>query len=396
MFRVLVAGIAAALATVSCAARVRTPLPVEADLDSIPGFGGAFIQGDTAIVYLTDTNQRERAVNALRGFKAVRVRQAEYSFAQLDRWFNPLAREVLAIPGSVLVDVDETLNRLVVGVESDTLARLVMANVARLQIPAGAVRVETMQAVRALVALQDLQRPARGGFQIATSTGICTLGVNALRSNDPGFGIPETAQPNAAMSFITASHCTNDQGGTENTVFAQAGGIATQRIGVEATDPNYTAIPFACPSGRICRFSDAARVRYDDTVSVSFGRLGRTSAANNGSLDVVGTFKIKKEGKISFVGVPIDKIGRTTGWTSGPLKRTCAHTNVTGGNITMLCQNQVTAEAGPGDSGAPTFFKASGTEVILLGILWGRSGDKFLYSTMSLIEAELGTLLVRN
>ena len=71
----------------------------------------------------------------------------------------------------------------------------------------------------------------------------------------------------------------------------------------------------------------------------------------------------------------------------------CVNTSVSGTNITELCQDFVSASVGSGDSGSPVFAIGSGTNVTLLGILWGGSGSSsFVFSPLSNIEGELGAL----
>ena len=52
----------------------------------------------------------------------------------------------------------------------------------------------------------------------------------------------------------------------------------------------------------------------------------------------------------------------------------------------------MSASVGSGDSGSPVFAISSGTNVTLLGILWGGSGSSFVFSPLSNIEGELGAL----
>jgi hypothetical protein len=90
----------------------------------------------------------------------------------------------------------------------------------------------------------------------------------------------------------------------------------------------------------------------------------------------------------------VHKVGRTTGWTRGSVGATCVNVNVSGSNITQLCQTLVSARVGGGDSGSPVFRRqGSGSNVTLVGILWGGSGTSlYVYSPLSNIEAELGAL----
>jgi hypothetical protein len=137
--------------------------------------------------------------------------------------------------------------------------------------------------------------------------------------------------------------------------------------------------------------SDALRARYASGTTSALGKIARTTGANNGSLTLNGNFTIAHEGT-AVVGQAVSKVGRTTGWTRGPVSATCVNVNVNGSNITQLCQTLVSAGVGGGDSGSPA-FRGTGSNVTLLGILWGGSGSNlFVYSPMANIESELGAL----
>ncbi|HEY9506407.1 MAG TPA: hypothetical protein VIQ27_10575, partial [Gemmatimonadales bacterium] len=111
------------------------------------------------------------------------------------------------------------------------------------------------------------------------------------------------------------------------------------------------------------------------------------------SVTIAGRFTIIAEAGAS-TGQTVHKVGRTTGWTRGGVSATCVNVNVSGTNITQLCQTLVTAGVGAGDSGSPVFRRQSGTNnVRLVGILWGGDGTNlYVYSPISNIEAELGAL----
>ena len=97
-------------------------------------------------------------------------------------------------------------------------------------------------------------------------------------------------------------------------------------------------------------------------------------------------------------GAEVNKIGRTTGWTYGKILATCIAVNVSNTNVTQLCQSRTTNQAagvvGPGDSGSPVFYWRGGSNVTLIGLLWGgnAAGTFFVFSPMSGIESELGPL----
>jgi hypothetical protein len=281
--------------------------------------------------------------------------------------------------GAVWVDADEARNRVTIGVERGTSMAQVRSAVARLGVPSGAVVVEEVEPVRFAATLRDRVRPVVGSLQINFPGFLCTLGFNATR--------------NGQRSFITNSHCTNVQGGVESTPYWQpTQGVAPTQIATEVADPAYTT-GGGCPIGRRCRRSDASRARYASGTTSTLGRIARTSGANNGSLTITGNFSITGEGSAS-VGQTVHKIGRTTGWTRGSVSNTCVNVNLSGTNISQLCQTFVPAGVGSGDSGSPVFRRVgTGSNVTLVGILWGGSGSSlYVFSPISNIETELGAL----
>ena len=86
------------------------------------------------------------------------------------------------------------------------------------------------------------------------------------------------------------------------------------------------------------------------------------------------TFRIVRESTPS-VGDTVNKVGITTGWTSGEVVDTCAQTELPNSDRVLLCQTIViNMEADLGDSGAPVFEitnSPNNDDVELLGILWG-------------------------
>lgn len=368
---------------------------IQALIDSVPEFGGAFMDQARITVYMTDTAGSPKVRRLLRGHE-VDIRQGKYTYAQLEAWRVPLTREVLSLSGTVLLDLDETRNRLLIGIERDTLRKVVNGIVAKVGVPSEAVVIEVVEPIRQFSdALGDFSRPVVGGQQISgLSTGfflaICTLGFNARLSGS------------SALSFITNSHCTKARSVVDGTVFHQPGLTPTapfdaNLLGTEVSDPGFNTNPFICPSGRKCRFSDAARVRYANAVNGTLGRIARTGGPNNGSLEKVGTFRVIEEGGVLFAGIPVSKVGITTGWTRGKVTNTCVTLNVASPDgaptdLTLICQVAVSAGSGGGDSGSPVFIDLPQNRAILVGILWGGTSNSYAYSPLKSIEGELGAL----
>jgi hypothetical protein len=377
-------------------AQQSSPDPV-AVARAVPGFGGLFLDSSgTPTVYLTDLRQRGAAERALAGFTRsegvsapqLKVLKGDFDYLTLDGWLTRATPEALAVPGAVFSDLDEASNRVRIGVEDGTAEARVKNVIARLGIPASAVIVERTAPIRLAATLRSRVRPVRGGLQIHFTQFICTLGFNALK--------------NGVSSFITNSHCTKTQGGNQGTLYYQPlSTTGNSFIGTEAADPNYFQ-GGVCPAGRKCRYSDAARARYSSEVSFNLARIARTTSrgALSGPLTISTAnpfLTITAERANPVAGAQANKIGRTTGWTFGRISATCATVNVSGTNITQLCQSLVSAGVGAGDSGSPVFsWPGSGGNITLLGILWGGSSDGtlFVFSPMSGIErsSELGGL----
>lgn len=359
---------------------------------TVRGFGGFFLdRAGVATVYLTDPGRRGEAVSALAPwFRAqgldpnqLRVLKGDFDYADLERWFAAGSPAALGVAGAVFADLDEGANRLRFGAENPAAAQGIRTALSARGIPAGAVIVEQAEPIRFVATLQDQIRPTLlGGLQINFSRFLCTLGFNATSGTQ--------------RSFVTASHCTDKQGGVEGTQYYQplspqfggTGGV----VAIEVADPTYFK-GGACPRGRICRYSDAARAAYTDSVGSALGQIERTTGVNDGSLTIAGSFTINAEGD-GVQGGTANKVGRTTGWSQGPITNTCVTTNVSGSRITLLCQNFVSAQVGAGDSGSPVFLGSGSGSVTLAGVLWGgnQSGTLFVYSPMSGVERELGPL----
>jgi hypothetical protein len=274
--------------------------------------------------------------------------------------------------------------------------------------------------------LRDAVRPVHGGYQlnfldaagVRTVSFLCTMGFNVVKDG--------------RASFITNSHCTNHQGGTETpTEYYQPtmdpdGDRLVNReyfIATEVDDPHYDAVSCAMEvlPGTVCRYSDAARAEYAAGVPFTLGRIARTTEGyqdtpfthdpitgdriRNPVLTVDSlnpTFSIKGEQRASVLGEIVHKVGRTTGWTFGPVIQTCLNSVVLGTvpAIVQRCQDRVRADVAGGDSGSPVFRRlGNGSNVRLSGILWGGSvsGEvTFVFSPMANVRRELQLLDARS
>lgn len=299
--------------------------------------------------------------------------------------FAKASPAVLALAGTVFSDNDEVSGRLVFGVENERVIPAVRTVLAQLGVPGADYEIRVTAPVRQVATLRDVWRPVLAGVQIHFGNFVCSLGFNA----DAG----------AQRSFVTASHCTNKQGGVEGTQYWQPLSFTDPTvIATEADDPVYFTSKTnpACPKGKLCRYSDASRAAYSADVASTRGAIARTTGANNNSLEVSGSFEVTAQdnaGTAAPVGAIVNKVGRTTGWTQGPVTNTCVNTNVFGSRLHLLCQTFVAAGVGGGDSGSGVFAVTRKNDVTLLGILWGGSGSQlYVYSPFNQVQQELGAL----
>ena len=303
--------------------------------------------------------------------------------AQVQQWFDLIAREGLALPATVMADYDEVRNIVVVGVEHAAAGNSIRGLAARLGIPATALEVREMEPIKYAATLRDRIDPRVGGIQIHFGNFLCTLGFNAADGTQ--------------NSFITNSHCTNQQGGVEGTAYFQPlSSVDGTSIATEVEDPTYQRNLAGCPRGKKCRRSDSSRALYNAGINFDRGRIAQTSGPNNGSLTITGFLDFTAEDlRTNFPsGTTVRKVGRTTGMTQGSVTSTCATVNVSGSNISQICQTIVSSSAvivGGGDSGSPVYIGTA-----LAGILWGgnSSGTLFVFSPLANIEQELGNLSV--
>jgi hypothetical protein len=380
---------------------------------AVPGFGGYYIDANGApTVLLTAQGDRDAAAQALGGFLAsygwsaadLQVREARYDYLQLNAWYLAARDDALAVSGAVLGDIDEVNNRITFGALDASALSSVANVVAAAGIPSAALSLQIRGPVRNAVGLRDRIRPAVGGIQInffptpaSPLTLVCTIGFNAIEGTD--------------TSFVTNSHCSNVQGGTTPvTDYYQAsrGLVADPAnfIAREVEDPEYSMFGAAgCPLGRRCRTSDASRAKYAGGLPFALGRIARPAFENVVAgqdtllIDAANpVFPIVAEQMRGVVGQRLNKVGRTTGWTSGLITETCVDINITASEITQLCQDLVDAYVAGGDSGSPVFGLNTDGTAYLAGILWGSSTNletgavQFIMSPLAQVKAEIGDI----
>ena len=349
-------------------------------------------------IYLVDSlkaiNARATVSSFIQGEggwpRNIRIVKGRYDILQLREW-QPSVDILLSLPGVLSTDLDEANNRFRVTVLEPSAQNEVYRRLEADKFRLIAVVVELGKAAEPLATLSSPLQPLRGGNIVTSGGGEgCSMGVTAIDNFD-------------RIGFITASHCTgaNIGDGVNGTAFYQPTLFSTL-VGTEVTDP----LLFSCMNGtRMCRYSDAAFIQFNNPSAYSdLGRLHKTMyrSFSNGSTTINSSdpfFTIIEETPFpisSEIGdLVLNKMGRSSGWTNGRLKYTCANRLVSGTNIVLLCQDAAGSLIEEGDSGAPVFRKVGDRSADLYGIVWGSdqiSEDPwfiFWFSSIWNIEYEL-------
>lgn len=305
-----------------------------------------------------------------------RVVRGKYTFGQLAAWRDVTFQHITSLPRHEVasLDLDEKANTVTIGVTSlaskgdrDDL----IANLVRLGIPERALRLQedtrgntvgrSALLVTAREAWSDVRQPPLemiGGHQVyIVGHGNCTIGFVARR--------------NGVAGFVTASHCTTNQFGADSDSVSYVEGAAV--IAKELHDPD----DYECGIHSGCRGSDAAF--FGPTSATENPPMAVGLIANPISYPLTqGGFVysdqgywivVSEEANNGYVGMPVSKVGKTTGWTSGEIIATCADY---WGSIEYVttCTYRTTLVDDSGDSGAPVFLILNrGNEVMALGTL---------------------------
>jgi hypothetical protein len=325
---------------------------------------------------------------------------AQYDFGQLLS-LKDRAHAAFVVKGVVYIDVDEAANRVRVAITPQASQAAVERVLVNAGVPRGAFVISRSSAISPVKTLLDRFRPVPGAVLIEFPdladprfVFLCTLGFNARLAGHPGENF-----------FVTASHCSDVQGGNQHTHYSQPElrqNPFVDRIGTEFKDPVYDDPGGQCFEGFVCRLSDALLARYNGSTTVQLGKIARTTFMLNrlGSIEIDpkhSRWNIVTEFPFPFLGETAHKVGSTSGWTAGTVVATCVDVLQSGSNIVKLCQDIVAAGVRGGDSGSPVFERLGGSDVALTGLLWGGGTDGagqtvFVFSAMENIEFELGQL----
>lgn len=352
----------------------------------VPEFGGLYFDANGAATIVL-TKEDEQVVSAASeavfqrfdperlGTETLRVVPGDYGFAELHGW-RMEARDVFTLPGVVATDTHEVANRFWIGLESWDDREVVELYLQNIGVPLTLVQFEEigLDSETQATGFNDQMRPIMGGIAVQN----CTIGTVLNMLGQRG--------------FLLNSHCTATSGVLDGSNFFQPGGLSGDFVGMEIFDPPLftSAQNSVCPSGKQCRFSDAAFVRTQFSATSVRGRVRRSSGAGMHGFRWITNVEMNP-----LCGDPVTKSGKTTGAQTGEITQTCTDRNI---GFMKLCQLKASMPSDNGDSGGPVYqdgpisvtsFDDSATFV---GLNWGQTGTgKSLISPMAGLVTDLGS-----
>lgn len=274
----------------------------------------------------------------------------DYDFQELKSWKDKFS-EFVGNGEVTYLDADEFRNRVVVGISPGGEDSSYRSLAKREGIPEGAVEFIPFATSTPDATLRDSHRPAESGWEVrAVGETACTLGFVTVSGSD--------------TLFVTASHCSSTEYGLDSTAFEQD--VGGPEIGWEIDDQAMVTGTLSFGGGVTCgglgcRGSDAQLSQFYDTTRAAHGKIARTTSVSTGqssgsiTISTAPSWNIGMTKDISdmLVGMDVDKVGRTTGWTGGEITSTCVSVAHPGG--TIICGMETDYFANGGDSGAPVF-----------------------------------------
>jgi hypothetical protein len=363
----------------------------------VPGFAGVYLAEDGELeVMLTDVSRKASAMAAIEPIIADfgrpvegRARKAEFSFEELVAYRNRVLASSKAIEMLTMMDIDERLNRLVVGVAHAEEIPAMEQELDVLSVPTSGREVGVSRLIDRHQDITETLDTVVGGLLIEhydPGIGECTLGFNALY--------------NGQLAFTTASHCSSTEGALDP-VDRWGQHRISRLIGYEHADPPYLPWVYVpgCPAWQRCRRSDVTVGLYEPGVDAVAGYIARTYETQ-GSITIDPSnpnWVVHHSGgwRHPPLGLDIWMIGSVSGYQEGEIIRTCALTrSITTGNW-LVCQAAGDYESDIGDSGAPILaYYLSGPYVRIVGTHVGanEAGDSAAFSPWQGIEDDFAMI----
>lgn len=339
-----------------------------------PGLGGIFYEPEenALVAYMVPGGSFSRAAAALENLSSTKiiapsgeavsprlvVRPGAFAFSELVAWSDALVSEIVDLEGFLSIDADERLNRVRVGVADSSTGEKVRSTALEIGIPLDAIHIEQGVRLSKLVApprsgnLRSRIRPAGSGVEIRNELGQrCSYGWTVTNQSQVG--------------MITAAHCSRYASGNGSTGegIYQNQVTGGDLIGYVSVNPtwNVSGCSYQQATYSSCTESDVMWIPAQSASSVEerVANTGDYQYNNNtrGSVGISSWYVVNSntgENAGQIVATSGRKVGRTTGYTGGPIAGTC-ETHPVDGSL-YLCVNRLTgASVGSGDSGGPVF-----------------------------------------
>jgi hypothetical protein len=178
-------------------------------------------------------------------------------------------RDVLTLNNVAFLDADETCNCIVVGITDQSAAASVENFAKNVGVPSTSLKTVLTRPLVAFPSLIEGIRPIKGGLRIENEDNMfCTMTGTVFHKGQNAKGLP------------TNSHCTRAQGAYDGIEFFQAGGalFSSDFVAREVIDPLMKGSLPGCPTGRLCRHSDAAFAQFDTSTVGIVGKIARPSS----------------------------------------------------------------------------------------------------------------------
>lgn len=242
----------------------------------------------------------------------------------------------------------------------------------------------------AAASLHDAVRPVTGGLMISPTygtAGYCSVGLQAFKNDSSGY-----PDPSLGRFIATASHCTPPIGSVTSLTFGQPN-LSFGHHATEVADAPLLPLA-ACPSGAIsCQWADVAILKMVDSVSSTYQRVALSNTSSPPTyLGQLSISSIVSGGAV--VGLPVRRVGATTGQHDGVVMNGCYDVNLSFHYI--LCSVEVKGDSSSyGDSGSPVYVAANPSYpyspwpagILFAGVPAFRT---WWFSTVSLMGTALG------
>ena len=350
------------------------------------GFSAAPENPDTALVWITGEEGADRAaaralaaINRLwaRSFTRAITATADYTIGDLATWAEAVTKE--PPDWSAGLDLDESRNRiaLIVKDQETDLAH----TLASLGVPTNAVTIDrplrTAPPASMVEGLDHQGEPFRQDTQALDWSLSPFVGGGEISQYSAGTGFKCTAGFLVAFlghddvpqqGFATAGHCGPEQAKFRSRPDQQLGQSALNLL-QRGRGMDFQYVEYQASSRAVMGPGYIARPGRQNTT-------GERATRGLKLLDPKQPYFEISGGARAAVGDLVHKVGRTTGWTSGKVLRTCFTPLVQNFKRTnrMKCSDIADLSSMDGDSGSPVFSVDAGGRVTLRGVLFAGSG----------------------